>query len=62
MRLITEIVEEILVESKGENLFIEGVFLQSNIKNRNGREYPAEIMDKEVRRYTEKYIERGNVK
>ena len=59
MRLITEIVEEILVESKGENLFIEGVFLQSKIKNRNGREYPAEIMDKEVRRYTEKYIDKN---
>ena len=59
MRLITEIVEEILVESKGENLFIEGVFLQSNIKNRNGREYPGEIMDKEVRRYTEKYIDKN---
>ena len=50
MKLITEVVEDIIVESRGKDLFIEGVFLQSNIKNRNGREYPEEIMDKEVRR------------
>jgi len=56
MKLITEVVEEILVEQKGKDLFIEGVFLQSNIKNRNGREYPSEVMDREVARYNEKYI------
>ena len=59
MRLITEVVEDILVEEKGNNLFIEGVFLQSNIQNRNGREYPAEIMDKEVERYNEKYVQKN---
>mgnify|MGYP000005583497 FL=1 len=59
MRLITEVVEDIIVESRGKDLFIEGVFLQSNIKNRNGREYPEEIMDKEVRRYDEKYVQKN---
>jgi len=56
MRLITEVVEDIIVESKGNNLFIEGVFLQSNIQNRNGRIYPPEVLAKEVKRYTEKYV------
>ena len=56
MRLITEVVEDIIVESKGNNLFIEGVFLQSNIQNRNGRVYPPEVLDKEVQRYNEKYV------
>jgi len=59
MRLITEVIEDIIVESRGKDLFIEGVFLQSNIKNRNGREYPEEIMDKEVRRYDEKYVQKN---
>tara|TARA_E500000331_G_scaffold351827_1_gene399218 strand:+ start:2627 stop:3262 length:636 start_codon:yes stop_codon:yes gene_type:complete len=59
MKLITEVVEDIIVESRGKDLFIEGVFLQSNIKNRNGREYPEEIMDKEVRRYDEKYVQKN---
>ena len=59
MILITEVFEDLIVESKGKELFIEGVFLQSNIKNRNGREYPAEIMDKEVERYNEKYVQKN---
>jgi len=59
MQLITEVFEDLIVESKGKELFIEGVFLQSNIKNRNGREYPAEIMDKEVERYNEKYVQKN---
>jgi len=59
MKLITEVFEDLIVESKGKELFIEGVFLQSNIKNRNGREYPAEIMDKEVERYNEKYVQKN---
>ena len=59
MRLITEVVEDILVEQKGNSLFIEGVFLQSNIQNRNGRIYPPEVLDKEVQRYTEKYVDQN---
>lgn len=59
MKLITEVVEDILVEQRGKDLFIEGVFLQANIKNRNGRIYPTEVMDREVQRYTEKYIDKN---
>jgi hypothetical protein len=45
---------------KGEKeYFIEGVFMQSEIKNRNGRVYPKAIMDKEVNRYREEFIEKG---
>lgn len=60
MRLITEITEEIQViqeENEGKkSFFIEGVFLQSDIKNRNGRLYPFDIMNNEVKRYNENYI------
>lgn len=61
MKLITEICEDIeyVVESKGKELFIEGVFLQSNVKNRNGRVYPKEVLEKEVKRYTENYINKN---
>ena len=56
MKLITELVEEVsyLAEAKetGEKEhFIEGIFLQAEIKNRNGRIYPLEVMEKEVNRY-----------
>jgi hypothetical protein len=59
MQLLREAVEpvELVVEgiNSDKKLYIEGVFLQSGIKNRNGRMYPEEIMDKEVNRYiTEK--------
>jgi hypothetical protein len=61
MKLIKEHTEEVkyLVEEKlgkGKEYFIEGVFLQSNLKNRNGRVYPTEILDKEVKRYNEEYV------
>lgn len=65
MKLIKEHIEEvklIVEESKtgtGKNYFIEGVFLQSNLKNRNGRMYPKEIMQKEVDRYTKEYISKN---
>ena len=39
-----------------KNYFIKGVFMQADLKNRNGREYPMETMNKEVSRYTKKYI------
>ena len=61
MKLIKEdisntklIVEEKL--GKGKTYFIEGVFLQSNIKNRNGRMYPESVMDKEVGRYMQEQV------
>ena len=53
MKLITEITEtvEYISEAKeagGKDYFIRGPFMQANIKNRNGRVYPAEVLDKEV--------------
>ena len=60
MKLITEQIEavEFLVEDNGskKNHFIEGVFLQADIKNRNGRVYEMNVLEKEVGRYTESYI------
>ena len=61
MKLITEVVEDLqyIVEEKDgkKNLFIEGIFLQSDLKNRNGRVYPREIMQREVARYTKESID-----
>jgi len=52
-----------LVEEKDKNgqkhQFIEGVFLQTNMKNRNGRVYPMNIMEKEVNRYNKEFIEKN---
>lgn len=63
MRLITENIEDIqiLTEEKDgkKHLYIEGVFLQSEIKNRNGRIYPFSVLEKEVGRYNEEYIKTG---
>jgi hypothetical protein len=64
MKLITENVEtvKLIVEEKlgkGKEYFLEGVFLQSNLKNRNGRVYPKEIMAKEIKRYNEEYIKKN---
>lgn len=64
MKLITELVEQVdyLTETKesGEKEhFIEGIFLQAGIKNRNGRVYPEEILEKEVDRYKKEIIENG---
>ena len=40
-------------------MYIEGVFLQGNLKNRNGRMYPVEILGKEVERYNESFVSKG---
>ena len=62
MKLMTEVSEDIqyITEEVGgkKNLYIEGVFLQSNLKNRNGRVYPKGIMEKEVKRYTSEAIDK----
>ncbi len=42
-----------------KNYFIEGIFMQSNIKNRNGRRYPLDVMEKEVRRYDKENIKKN---
>lgn len=56
MKLFTELVEEVeILSEQDENgkkqLYIEGIFLQANLKNRNGRIYPMEVMENEVNRY-----------
>ena len=43
-------------DNKKKNYFIEGIFMQSEMKNRNGRVYPKAILQKEVKRYTDKFI------
>ena len=63
MKLIREEIEsvEIITETVGgkKNLFIKGVFLQSEMVNRNGRLYPFNIMEKEVNRYNKDYVQKG---
>lgn len=61
MRLIREEVAEtkFIVEEKlgkGKQYFIEGIFLQAELKNRNGRMYPQHVMENEVNRYMEHYV------
>ena len=63
MKLIREEIEsvEFLVEQRNgkKSMYIEGIFLQGNIKNRNGRMYPSEVLRKEVARYNESNIVSG---
>ena len=61
MKLITETIEdiEVLTEANtkgGKDYKIRGVFMQADIKNRNGRVYPVATLSKEVKRYTTEYI------
>lgn len=61
MKLISELTEEVkyLVEEKEKGkkeFYIEGIFLQGAIQNRNGRVYPVEVLEKEVKRYNEEYV------
>ena len=63
MKLITEEIEsvEFLVETRNgkKSMYIEGVFLQGNIKNRNGRMYPMETLQREVGRYMKEHVTTG---
>jgi hypothetical protein len=64
MRLIREVLDttNLIVESKlgkGKEYFIEGIFLQSELKNRNGRMYPESIMDNEVNRYIKESVDKN---
>ena len=63
MRLITELNEEVkyLVEEKEgkKSYFIEGIIMQGDIVNRNGRMYPSNVLEKEVNRYNEQYVAKG---
>lgn len=60
MKLIQEDINEVQFLEEGEadkkNMYIKGVFLQADIKNRNGRIYPPPVLEREVNAYTEKYI------
>ncbi len=63
MKLIREEIESVdfIVEERNgkKSLYIEGVFLQGNIKNRNGRMYPMETLRREVQRYSENHVVAG---
>ena len=63
MKLITEEISSVkfITEGKGskKKLYIEGCFLQGELKNRNGRVYPIDTLSREVNRYTESFISKG---
>jgi len=63
MKLIREEIEQVdvIVENRNgkKNLYIEGVFLQSEMKNRNGRMYPKATLAREVGRYNENFVQKG---
>ena len=61
VKLISEAVEnaELIVEEDGKgkkNYKIRGIFMQSDVKNRNGRVYPQEVLTKEVAKYNKNFI------
>ena len=64
MKLISEFndyaISPVIIEGKEDgkkDYFIEGIFMQSEIKNRNGRIYPKEVIQKEVKRYNKEFVE-----
>jgi len=62
MKLICEVLEEVklITEEKEDgkkDFYIEGVFMQADLKNRNGRIYPMPVMEKEVNRYVKEYVD-----
>jgi len=63
MKLITETIEDvqIITEEKGgtKRLYIEGTFLQGEMKNRNGRMYPIATLSREVDKYNEQFVKTG---
>ena len=63
MKLITEQIDdvEVIVENRNgkKSMFIEGIFLQGDIQNRNGRMYPMQTLRKEVQRYNESFVNSG---
>ena len=61
VKLISEAIEDVeyITEEKengGKNYKIRGIFMQADVKNRNGRVYPMEVLEKEVNRYNKKFI------
>jgi hypothetical protein len=63
MKLIREEIETVdfIVEERNgkKHMYIEGIFLQGDLKNRNGRMYPMETLRREVQRYTENHVNAG---
>ena len=61
MKLITEHTNEIeyIVEGKGKQQYIKGVFMQSDVKNQNGRIYPFPVLQREVKNYSKKFVKEG---
>ena len=64
MKLFTELVEDVQLisearESGGKDYYIEGVFLQAEITNRNGRRYPEAVLEKEVNRYVTEVVNKN---
>ena len=61
MKLITEHMSDVeyIVEGKGKTQYIKGVFLQSDVKNQNGRVYPFSVLHREVKNYNKKYVEKS---
>ena len=65
MKLITEmnedikITEELNEETSEKNYFIEGIFMQAEQKNRNGRVYPRSVLMDEVKRYNNEYVQKN---
>lgn len=65
MKLITEEVNEIRILSEmnertgQKEMFIEGIFMQAETKNRNGRVYPFNVLSKEVERYNSDYVQKN---
>jgi hypothetical protein len=62
MKLICEVLDEVklITEEKEDgkkDFFIEGIFMQADLKNRNGRIYPMPVMEKEVNRYVKEYVD-----
>ena len=61
MKLITEHTNEIeyITEGKGKEQYIKGIFMQADIKNQNGRVYPKEVLQKEVKNFNDKFVKEG---
>ena len=61
MKLITEHLNDVeyITEGKGKEQYIKGIFMQSDIKNQNGRVYPHAVLQKEVKNFNTKYVNEG---
>ena len=59
MKLITECSQDVeyIVEGKAKEQYIKGIFMQSDIKNQNGRVYPFSVLQKEVKNYNKKFVQ-----